>query len=251
MTDSKEQRKATDVLLAIESKLDTLIATWQSIDFNQKLISNKLSELLNSKTKEPPRITVEAVNNIAPPPIDPNRNVEVSAEDALPLEERPNGFRRTSRPETYSGDGAYLNKPKKPAEEIRFPVQIPRGDKTEVIIPQQSTAVVEQPQVPAAKPAPARHATGTVPVMQRIVDKNGKSIFLADIDIIDNTTTTSVFKTRTNGAGKWMASLPIGEYTVVFRKRDSLTKEPLELTQNIQVDGTKSPLDLPVCIIRN
>lgn len=250
MTDSKEPRKATDVLLAIESKLDALIETWQSIDFNQKLISNKLTELLNSKSKAPPQITVEAVNSIAPSLVDPNRNIEVNAEDALPIEERPNGFRRTSRPETYAGDGAYLNKPKKPAQEVRFPVQIPRGDKTEVIIPQQPSAVTAEPP-PQAPKQTSRPTSGSVPVMQRIVDKNGKSIFLADIDIIDNTTTTSVFKTRTNGAGKWMASLPIGEYTVIFRKRDTLTKEPLELTQNIQVDGTKSPLDLPVCIIKN
>jgi hypothetical protein len=47
-----------------------------------------------------------------------------------------------------------------------------------------------------------------------------------------------------------MASLPIGAYRVLIRKRESLTKEKLEAAQDIQVDGSQSPLDLPIMIIK-
>jgi hypothetical protein len=58
------------------------------------------------------------------------------------------------------------------------------------------------------------------------------------------------FKTRTNGTGKWMASLALGNYRVTIRKHDSATNTKLEATQDIQVDGTQSPLELQALIIR-
>ena len=111
--------------------------------------------------------------------------------------------------------------------------------------------VMPPPQPEMSEPQPAPQAVqGHIPVMQRCVDKNGKSIFLADVDIISLVDGQPVFKTRTNGTGKWMASLGIGTYRVTISKRASMNKEKLEAVQDIQVDGTQSPLELPMMIIK-
>lgn len=214
------------------------------MNLNIGIISNKLNGLLSGQAKEAPKFTVESVNT-APPP------VVVDPAAAIPMEDRPTGFRRTSRPETFAGDNATLNPVKKPPEEKRFPVQIPRGNKSEVIVPTQATELKSQQVAPPQNKTIKQSNGNSIPVSQRIVDHNGKSVFLADVNIMNNETNESVFTTRTNGIGKWMAPLPMGNYLVTLRKRDPLTKEPVEITQNISIDGTKSPFELPVCIIKN
>jgi hypothetical protein len=97
---------------------------------------------------------------------------------------------------------------------------------------------------------PMSSGQGQIPVMQRCVDKNGKSLFLAPVEIVDLSTGQPVFKTRTNGTGKWMASLGIGAYRVTITKQASMNKEKLEAVQDIQVDGAQSPLELPMMIIK-
>src|SRR6185312_15158561 len=93
--------------------------------------------------------------------------------------------------------------------------------------------------------------SNTVSVVQRVTDKNGKSLFLADVEVINKKDFQLVQKLKTNAVGKWMCSLPVGEYSVVVKKRDPITKELLEVGQNIEVTGQSNPLDLPVIIIKN
>jgi hypothetical protein len=271
-------RKATDVLLDMESKLDTLLSIVKAQDLNMKLLSNKLNSLIEKLDKQPelrsaaqrpstPQFTVEApMMPAAPPPhfVHPAtpgevKQVPINAEYQLPVEESPLGFRRTSRPETYAGDNAYLQKPSEP--QVRFPTQTvakpPPGrnaEPPEFVVPAQATAK-QAPQMPPP-PVPDRAARqeplnqGAVPVEQRVVDKNGKSVFLADVEIIDHNTSMPVFKTRTNGAGKWAAPLPLGNYRVNINKRESLTKQKVEVVQDIQVTGSESPLVLSMMIIK-
>jgi hypothetical protein len=248
VSNSNESRKASDVLLEIEGKVNALVGLMNTIELNQRIINNKLTDLLAEKGKEPPKFTVESINTL-PPHLDP-RNVPILAEDTLPQEDIPKGFRRTSRPETFAGDNARLTRPKSSEEMIKFPVQIPRGNKAEVIVPTQ-IGTPTSPPATQTENISQRPTKSGIPVMQRMVDGTGKSLFLADVSIIDNTSMETVFKTRTNGTGKWMASLPVGEYTVVMSKRNATTKEPVENRQTIQVDGTKSPLELLTCIIKN
>lgn len=273
-------RKATDVLLDVEAKISMLLDIVRAQDLNIKILSNKLNEVMGRLDKQqagPPKIVVEAVqtapraSSVPPtfsqiPAGDPDRTIPVAAESKLPQSEAPQGFRRNSRPETYAGDNSYLPHP----EEVRMPVQLPKmppgrqGTTSpppgrdavpppEIIAPPNTTkrGALEPPQaVEMGEPQPMpMSAQGQVPVMQRCVDKNGKSIFLADVEIVDSTG-QPVFKTRTNGTGKWMASLGIGGYRVTINKRASQNKEKLEAVQDIQVDGTQSPLELPMIIIK-
>jgi hypothetical protein len=247
----KEPRKASEVLLELEAKIDVLMSIVRTQDLNIKILSNKVNSLLEKADKptiiSPPVIKVEAVDTR--PLSDDNRQITVAPEHALPIEREPQGFRRTSRPETYSGDDAYLKRSSSTAVVApKFPTQIPKLMEPEVVVPNQATKFTEIPSKKKAdQPAPSGN---NIPVMQRIVDKNGKSVFLADVEIIQSENMQTVVKTRTNGAGKWMQSLPIGTYRVFVRKRESLNKEKLEIVQDIQVDGSKSPLELQTMIIK-
>ena len=271
---SQEPRKATEVLVDLESKIDVLLDVVRAQDFNIKILSNKLNSVMEQLQKTqaaPPKITVEAiqtpigitpVTNPVQPPVtnpfvqmpvaDPDKSIPVAAEAKLPQDSSPQGFRRNSRPETYAGDNAYLPH----AEEgHRMPMQIPKPPPgrtgNDVVVPQPTKQKPpQQPQKQAEQTQSQPTVRGNIPVIQRIVDRNNKSVFLADVEVTDLTTSQPVFKTRTNGTGKWMASLGIGAYRVVVRKRESVTKERVEAVQDIQVDGTQSPLELPVMIIK-
>ena len=276
-----EPRKATDVLLDVESKVNTLLDIVRSQDLVIKVLSNKLNDVIGRLDKQqagPPKIVVEAVQiaqpraNIVPSTFDqipagePERHIPVTAESKLPQSETPQGFRRSSRPETYAGDNAILPRPD---QEMRMPMQLPKmppGGKqpmqappgrSEVTVPpaamKQSNKTAPAPPVMpdmTEEQPPPPTERGQVPVMQRCVDKNGKSIFLAPVEIVDLSSGQTIFKTRTNGTGKWMASLGIGAYRVTITKQASMNKEKLEAVQDIQVDGAQSPLELPMMIIK-
>jgi hypothetical protein len=266
-------RKATDVLLELESKVDTALSIIRAQDLNLKLLSNKLNSLIEKLDKQPelksfvnraPQFTVEAVQTSAAPPqfaqpAPVEKQVPIFSDYKLPVEEAPLGFRRTSRPETYSGD-VYLPKPvePKPAEPpaVKFPTQVVKAPPgrtagpAEVMVPPQATKQPPpQSSTPPTQPQ-AQANKGSVPVEQRIVDKNGKSVFLADVEIVDLTTGDQIFKTRTNGAGKWAAALAVGSYRVTISKRESLTKQKVEVVQDVQVTGMESPLMLQMMIIK-
>lgn len=294
----QEPRKATDVLLDLESKVTELLGIIRAQDLNIKVLSNKLNDVIGRLDKQqagPPKIVVEAVQtaparaSIVPPTFDqipagdPERNIPVTAESKLPQDNTPHGFRRSSRPETYAGDNAYLPRPE---QEKKMPVQMPkmpparmdpngpppgRGP-SDALIPPEAMAnprnnkrgvmappnpfgapVAQQPQQNQhmdEEQSMPQSAQGQIPVMQRCVDKNGKSLFLAPVEIVDLSTGQTIFKTRTNGTGKWMASLGIGAYRVTITKQASMNKEKLEAVQDIQVDGAQSPLELPMMIIK-
>lgn len=255
----KEPRKASEVLLELEAKIDILMSLVRTQDLNIKVLSNKVNSLLEKSNKNvvitQSPIKIEAVDTLPPPAFRqseelPERKVPISPDFSLPIENEPKGFRRTSRPETYSGDNSFLKAPSSSNIAPKFPMQIPKSVEPEIIVPKQATKFTEVPDK-TIKKEKSQIASGTIPVVQRIVDKNGKSVFLADVEVIQAENKQTVSKTRTNGAGKWMASLPVGRYTVFVRKRESLNKEKLEIMQDIQIDGTKSPLELQTMIIKS
>lgn len=271
-----EPRKATDILLELESKIEVLLNTVRSQDLNIKVISNKLNKVMEGLEKQQvaasQKITVEAVQHHPAPNqaavlfgqvpnnTDPERNVVVTAESKLPVEEGPKGFRRTSRPESYSDEKVFRSREvlPLPPPPVATPPDNPKANRPP---PGRSVGEVVTAQIPAPKnkAAPAPNAPkvateaethGIVPVEQRVVDRNGKSVFLADVEIIDVATGEQVSKSRTTATGKWMAALPLGNYKVIIRKLESLTREKIESVQTIKVDGSEAPLRLQMIIIK-
>src|SRR5271166_1980801 len=132
---SLPQRKATDVLLDLEVKVDALISLIKSIDLNQKILSNKLNDVIKAQTNQSnnaqqPKFVVEAVQKSNPlqpqiverPGTDPERNVPIFAEHSIPQIENPQeGNRRLSRPDYDDGNKA--------RQQILKPVEIRVPDK--------------------------------------------------------------------------------------------------------------------------
>jgi hypothetical protein len=298
-----EPRKATDVLIDIEAKVNELLELVRAQDLVIKVLSNKLNDVMGRLDKQqagPPRIVVETVQtlpaksiNMPPgftqlPAGDPDRVIPFVAESSLPETSVPQGFRRNSRPETYAPKTVpsipVQPPPVKLGDEpqMQMPVQMPPGFEkqraaglvpppgrsagSEVIVPPSASTVpglkkgastgkgaVIAPPNPKGSPVEDVHGpapSGQIPVTQRCVDKNSKAIFLADVEIVDLSTMQPIFKTRTNGAGKWNAPLGIGSYRVTIRKRENVTKEKIEAVQDIHVDGSVSKMELPLLIIK-
>jgi hypothetical protein len=305
-----EPRKATDILLELEAKVDSLVKSFQSLDLNIKIQSNKLNDILAAlKQQAAPanKITVEAVDTRKKPstqedvssdeellgnplqhfqPTDPERQIPIYAGHRLPITDKPDGFRRSSRPETFDPNHvspeleefqAYQattetatpprpgtppvrpqqptpTKPKPEQTSPQFPIQIPN-----VQDPVRAHTTQALPKPPPAKPATTKpipeaptQDTRTIPTQQRIVDKNGKSVFLANVEITDMDNVQPMRKTRTTGTGKWQASLPVGSYRVRIVKQDGTGEDRVEMEaiQDVQVTGQNSPLELPMLIIK-
>ena len=221
---------------------------WNAQDLLIKLLSNKLNNIINKLDNNPvtPQFSIEAPTTQA-------KDILVAPDLNLQVESSPVGFRRNSRPETYSGDNNYLPKTElKAKEEVKFPIQIPReSGKNEIVNKKQvRKEPIFEPAQESTDEVNFVELGNSVPVSQRVVDANGKSMFLADVEILDKSNMKQMFKTRTNGTGKWSAPLLVGDYKVIIRKRESLTKEKLEAVQDITIDGKTSPFDLPMLIIR-
>lgn len=222
-------RKATDVLLELEAKINSILGFVKMQDQNMKILSNKLNtileaqrQLLQQKVISQPKIEV---SNSTPIPTTNNseRQIIINPENTIPVQQSPQGFRRTSR-----------------QEGITEPKPVAKAPPAEILMPKQEIVPQEQ----------TKEIQNLIPVIQRVVDRNSKSIFLAEVEILDASNNNKVSKTRTNGTGKWTASLPAGKYCVLITRRDTMTKEEVKISQDIIVDGKSSPLSLPLLIFK-
>lgn len=275
---TNEPRKASEVLLEIEDAVNQAINLLKAQGFAIQLLSNKVTELMQAAGNQPaaPKVIVEAVNTLPKgspihsfKPSDPERQIPMMAAHNLPETSEPQGFRRSSRPETFAGDDVYLGQqvlptghhtPQAPPAQPQFPVQIPkggpppgRGGPDVLVNTKPAPQKAQQPQQPAApQQQQPRLASvqNAVPVLQRVVNRDGKSVFLADVEVVDLGTAQQVTKTRTNGTGKWMASLAPGGYRVTIRKKGTSTSERMEAIQDIQVSGQESPFELNTIIVK-
>jgi hypothetical protein len=242
---SENQRTAVDVLLSLETKIDQLTYLNRNLELNNKVLSNKITHimgLLSSLSIEQKTIAKEAYDPIgiatsppallpefAPPPSRQQHQIEDEVtfpQEVTPsVETAPVGFRRTSRPETYTQNQAPQKK------NVPTP-SIPQGDF------KPPTKIIQN----------ERDASARVPLSQQIIDNKGQKMFLSSVEIVNVETGTTEAKTRTNGVGKWTASLPYGRYRVKIRKQEGLGKQGEEYTQELIVNG-KTPQDLPPVIL--
>jgi len=240
MTDSI--RKASDVLLDLESKVNILLNIVKSQELNIKILSNKLSLMIDNQSKGNVNQPQRDVNFIPPSMFDSKNPIEPSfdqiSEEKFEIDKSPIGFRRTSRPESF----------------VTTPVQ-----KTTPIPPSKGPmsakdAEVVVPNIQQNKKAPIIPVDNTfvdvIPVIQRVVDSNGKAIFLANVEILDLSNGNTFAKIKTNAIGKWMSSMPVGNYKVFIKRKLANSQEILEKTQVIKIDGSKANIELETIVLR-
>lgn len=222
---SDEPRKATEILLSLEEKVNTLVKIVSVYDMNTKIILNRVNkihayiEMLEREVVEhaAPKHPTAASQLGEPDPIDEGP-IETSAEHVITMTDKPMGHRRTPRAETYVSE----------------------------VLP---AVPVQEPEVRHAKVDNERK----VPVTQRVTwqDASGavKDLFMAEVSIF-NDQKELVTKTKTNAAGKWQAYIKPGMYTVNVTKTDTATKKKLEALQDIDVEDSKTTVILPTVIVK-
>ncbi len=251
-----EPRKATEVLLDLEAKIEVLTSMIRSNDHLIKVLLNKVSTLTTAFEKAqvpsvpPAPILMPTISAVDSAP----KNL-IRAEDRIAVEEAPVGFRRTSRPETFDrleGDGAFTNKPKG-QKGPQMPVQLPKM--AEMTVPaeaikkkaENAVPIPATPPPPIGNPKPNENL---VLLSQRVTDSAGKSLFLANVEVIDGTTKNTVGKLRTGATGKFSISLPPGSFKILVNKADSQSKKKMESIQDVVVDGSKPTIELPALALR-
>lgn len=98
MGEVKEQRKASDILLALETKVDNLVKIVSLYDMNIKLILdrvNKMHSYINMLQQE---MLQEQIQTIP----EDKRIIQSPTENLMTTEENPKGHRRVARAETYT-----------------------------------------------------------------------------------------------------------------------------------------------------
>jgi hypothetical protein len=219
-------RTATDVLLSLEAKVDKLTYLLQSLDLNNKVLSNKLNTLI-AAVNDPSYDQQPFDPSTDPLSIATAKPMKVADEwkPAIPLtsETAPVGFRRTERTETNA-----RTQTRTPAKNTPTP----------------SLPIPEMKAPKSVEAAP--QTTGKIPLSQRIVDNKGASLFKADIEVLD-TEGRTVWKGQTNATGKWQAALSTGKYRVNVKKQT--TQQKIQVSQDLAVSD-KTPRELPVMMIK-
>jgi hypothetical protein len=228
---NSKQRSAADILLALEAKVEQLMQMHRNLDLNMKILSNKFNQFINASLNvpnpvAPPPSAALPLNNLYPPAVEQPQEEFTEYNNSLSVETTPVGFRRTSRPETFD-DGSTKNNKSTPS------VSLPNMHSAQET---QSSTIHQS-------------LNERKPVIQRVVDKNGKAIFMAEVEITNLQTNIVEVKTRTNGVGKWQASLSTGRYRVALKKQQSVGKEKVEILQELDINES-TPTELQVLIIK-
>lgn len=220
-----EVRKMSDILLSLEEQVKLLVKTISANDLNNKLILDRLNKLVATPLPSvvvapppPPSATKEpVVYSISPSMSDVNKAVLVPRKSPEP---KPTPVKKT---------------------DVAKPIVTSRSV---VAGPAQNT----RPVAKATKSSNGEQ--GKIPVSQRVIDQNGKDIFLVDIVITDTATGEIAAKSKTSAAGKWYAYLGDGTYTVHMSKViNPETEHKIESRQQIEVNTEQKALQLPTATI--
>lgn len=213
--DEKENRKATDILLGLDNKVNTLMNQLNLLNNNYKILLAKISELTKTQPQQEkqPQFKIEAAD-------------VVKAENTIPQNLAGTPDRRGNRtlPQQQKLQGeVYI----KPEEKVSLAdVELSISEK------------VKQARLEASKinDGATKPINGSIPIIQKIVDKNNKAIFMATV-IIKNQNGNVVFTTKTNGNGSWKATLDPGKYFVQITKNESLNRPKIDVTNAIIITG--------------
>lgn len=214
-------RKLSDVIISIEGKLDSLIKLFTQLNFNTSLIldrSNKTQIFLSKMEKQ-----LESEGMLSSTVPDDKSTVN-SIENPITVADKNEGTRRTSRSESYVPTTVNQN---------NIPVISP-----EPVISKEAFLQVNNEDI-----------VKKVPVVQRITDQEGKDLYMASVQVLDQNG-KEILKTTTNAVGKWQGYLPSGNFNVKIQKIDAASKNKIEDVRSVVIPNTNKTFTLPVAIIR-
>lgn len=207
-----EQRKATDVVLAIEGKMDAILKISASYDHNMKLVLDRVNKIYLYVEEVKKSYQQEDHENIS----DREEIVNVSDGAKITVSDMPIVEKRNTK---------------------SAPVEQAAISSTPYRLDGFSNPTLNETEFKATDKK--------VPVIQRITDQNGKDIFMADV-VIFNDKQESVYKTKSNAVGKWQAHLRPGRYTVSVSKTDMSSKKKLEVKQDITIPQSNATVTLDI-----
>lgn len=231
-----EIRKASDIILSLEEKINKLQAQNVLYDKTLKMIldqSNKIislfeilseTNIFNDEQKQSIKNKIylnnrEAIQLTSPPKID----VETSFD----------GTRRISR--GSEKDNKATN------ADITFQEYLEKRHKEKNAQPLPETDKKNNSK-------PLNINEKKIPVVQRVQDNNKKDLFMAEVNIFSESG-EQILKAKTNAMGKWQGQLFPGRYKIKITKMDTATQKKIEGEQHIIVSNTDSSLILNNFII--
>lgn len=224
-------RKATDVLLELEAKIDNILALLKSQDFNLKLLSNKISTIESSLKDNTPKYQISSEDKF----VDDSKEEDLVDPEFSILQEN---FPATNRRGTRNDISPYPAQKQKKESSIAEVIVNPSPK----IINKNNNEFDFKEYDDSLRP------DAQIPVNQKLVDSKGKAVYLADVEI-RNIKSNKVDKTRTNMRGIWMYPLAIGTYEVTIYKKELSSNNKKQIKQKLVVDGTQAPLNLEETII--
>lgn len=219
-----EERKATDILLSIEADVKEILGYVRNGDLKDKIILERLRLLTEASTVQGPK---------------------------------PDQFGYTWKEDTHTGEPfAVREQPKTPPVAPAKPSMFestPLKDKIRKAMEEASNAQddiqftdLSAETTQSGKRRGTRVQTNAekqISVQQRIVDSESKNIFMAKVEIFDESN-TPVKQTKTNQAGKWFAQLLPGQYQVVLSKAGTATKPAISITYDVEITDQDSNCEL-------
>ncbi|HVI41871.1 MAG TPA: hypothetical protein VM577_14570 [Anaerovoracaceae bacterium] len=220
------ERKASDVLLELEKKVDQILQYLKNIDFNNKLILERLNKAPVESAKPiaaaPPPAPQRKMPSAGPyvPPTPPTA--------VAPAGKAPAGKTLMTKPVTDyefhevldDGENHQIHEdlqPKLGRRDIRTPMQ--QDKKTQV--------------------------------QQKIMYPDGKNVILASVEIFTlipdgkgKLEKKLVKQTRTNSSGKWLAALDPGKYSIHIFKTATTNKPVVEQAYEVEIPLSDAPLEL-------
>lgn len=223
-----EIRKASDILLDLERKIEELSREMKLNNQTQMLILSKMNTLINPTL--PP---IAGPDKIIIPG---GQKIQSSNQ---PLDTNNNNAKRVGQDTSVPGSNKAKNADIEFTEYLSKRANQPKTDdsfknflKDKIIKNETSDLKMER----------------KIPATQRVQDDTKKDLFNAEINIfIDG---NFFLKTKTNALGKWQAQLPPGEYLVKVSKMDTVSQKKMEAEGKITIPpNANSTIILPTLIV--
>lgn len=227
-----EQRSSTDILLDIESLLDTLSKRIQNVENLQKILLQKHNKSASFSSAPIVQARPDFSAPVTHSPVDESVGRVVNKDN---FENRASTSKFS---EMAAGAGIVVEETSKEEETfVAKPIDYSTDDNTDLI----ESSVRGKSRGARAKQSISKKAT----VSQVLNKPGGGELFLANVEI-SNLQGELIQQVRTNTKGRWNCVLVPGEYQVHVTKRFSPDsgKESIDTTYKIDIPPSDKPMEL-------